>query len=145
MSVLDDTQILFEGPISGTGKVVSLGGMKIPGKMNPIPVTLKITKTISGPTTSLDIKLQQSDDGQSGWEDVPNSSVSVVSSDFAKLGRVKAVKYLPREVEKGFIKAVLAAGGGGTLASGEIFMALTREDEEPYESGLYFDKGRAEG
>lgn len=140
--LLDNTQILFEGVVTGTGKVVELSGMKIPGKMNPIPMCLKITKAITGLTAdTLDIKLQQSDDGTT-FEDVPNSTISIAKADVGKVGRIKSVKYLPREVTKSFIKAVVTATGA---TAGELFMALTREDEEPMEAGLYIDKGVVEG
>lgn len=141
--LLDNSQILFEGAVTGTGNVVPLTGLKIPGKMNPIPMTLKITKAIVGVTANtMDIKLQQSDDGKTGWEDVPNSTISIAKTDVGTVGRVKSVKYLPREVTKQYIKAVVTATGA---TAGEIFMALTREDDEPMEAGLYIDKGRVEG
>lgn len=139
--LLDNTQILFEGAVTGTGKVVELSGMKIPGKMNPIPLCLKITKAITGVTADMTIKLQQSDDGTT-FEDVPNSTISIAKADVGKVGRIKSVKYLPREVTKSFIKAVVTATGA---TAGELFMALTREDEEPMEAGLYIDKGVVEG
>lgn len=141
--MFDNTQILFEGVVTGTGKVVPLTGLKIPGKMNPIPMCLKITKAITGLTAdTLDIKLQQSDDGKTNWADVPNSTISIAKADVGTVGRVKSVKYLPREVTKNYIKAVVTATGA---TAGAIFMALTREDDEPYEAGLYIDKGVVEG
>lgn len=141
--MFDNTQILLEGDVTGTGNIVPLTGLKIPGKMNPIPMCLKITKAISGLTAdTLDIKLQQSDDGKTNWADVPNSTISIAKADVGTVGRVKSVKYLPREVTKSFIKAVVTATGA---TAGELFMALTREDEEPMEAGLYIDKGVVEG
>ncbi len=141
--MFDNTQILLEGDVTGTGNVVPLTGLKIPGKMNPIPMCLKITKAITGLTAeTLDIKLQQSDDGKTGWTDVPNSTISIAKADVGNVGRIKSVKYLPREVTKSFIKAVVTATGA---TAGEVFMALTREDEEPMEAGLYIDKGVVEG
>lgn len=141
--MFDNTQILLEGDVTGTGNVVPLTGLKIPGKMNPIPMCLKITKAITGLTAeTLDIKLQQSDDGKTGWTDVPNSTISIANADVGNVGRIKSVKYLPREVTKSFIKAVVTATGA---TAGEVFMALTREDEEPMEAGLYIDKGVVEG
>ncbi len=139
--VLDNTQILFEGDITGTGNIVPLTGLKIPGKLNPIPMTLKITEAVAGATADVTIKLQQSDDGKT-FEDVPNGTITIAKEDAAKVGRVLSVKYLPRTVTKSFIKAVVTAAGA---TAGKIFMALTREDEEHMEAGLYIDKGRVEG
>lgn len=140
--IIDNTQVLFEGDVTGTGKVVELKGIKIPGKMNPIPMTLRITKAITGLTAdTLDIKLQQSDDGTT-FEDVPNSTISIAKADVGNVGRIKSVKYLPREVTKQYIKAVVTATGA---TAGELFMALTREDDEPMEAGLYIDKGQVLG
>ena len=141
--MFDNTQILLEGDVTGTGNVVPLTGLKIPGKMNPIPMCLKITKAITGLTAeTLDIKLQQCDDGKTGSTDVLNSTISIAKADVGNVGRIKSVKYLPREVTKSFIKAVVTATGA---TAGEVFMALTREDEEPMEAGLYIDKGVVEG
>lgn len=140
---LDNTQILFEGAITGTGNVVPLTGLKIPGKLNPIPMCLKITEAITGVTANtVDIKIQQSDDGKTSWADVPDATISIPKADVGKVGRVISVKYLPRAVTKSFIKVVVTATGA---TAGKIFMALTREDEEPMEAGLYIDKGRVEG
>lgn len=145
MAIIDSTQVFFNGAIKEESKVVPLTGMKIPGKMNPIPMRLTVKKAISGPTTSLDIKLQQSNDGKTAWEDVPDFIISIPSKDYAKLGRVLAVKYLPRTVTKPFVKAVLTANGGGTLAGGELFFGLLREDYEPFEPGMYINKGQVQG
>ena len=140
--IIDDTLVLLDGKVTDTGKVVTLKGMKIPGKLNPIPLTLKITEAIAGVTDdTVDIKLQQSDDGTT-FEDVPNGVISIPKADAGKVGRGLSAKYLPRDVTKQYIKAVVTATGA---TAGGLFMALTREDDEPMEAGLYIDKGRVEG
>lgn len=142
--ILDSSTILFDDDISkhAQAPVVSLAGITIPGKLNPIPLSLYVKSTLSGATTAVKIKLQQSDNGTSGWEDVPGGEWNILAKDYAKIGRVITAKYLPRAVEKPFIKIVMSADGGGSLTSGKIFMALTRGDDEPYQDGLYIDKGK---
>ncbi len=142
--ILDNTNILWEGALGAEkGKVVALTSMKIPGKMNPVPVYAGITKALTGSATSVKLKFMQSDDG-SAWEEVDGGTFTLASEQFSEVGRIQGLKYLPRTVTKQFLKMEIEQDGG-TVDEGEIFVALTREDPESYETGLYIDKGRVVG
>lgn len=143
--ILDNTNILWEGALGAeNGKVIALTSMKIPGKMNPVPVYASITKALTGSATSVILKFMQSDDGTNSWEEVDGGMFTLASEQFSEVGRIQGLKYLPRAVTKQFLKIEIEQEGG-TLDEGEIFVALTREDPESYETGLYIDKGRVMG
>lgn len=142
--ILDNTNILWEGALGAeNGKVVALTSMKIPGKMNPVPVYAGITKALTGSAQAVKLKFMQSDDGNA-WEEVDGGTFTLASEQFSEVGRIQGLKYLPRTVTKQFLKMEIEQDGG-TLDEGEIFVALTREDPEPMEAGLYIDKGHVVG
>ena len=60
-----------------------------------------------------------------------------------KTGKPLGWRFIPRGVTKPWLKLVVSPGG--TFSAGKLFAAIVREDELPYEDGMYIDKGSLVG
>ena len=64
MAIIDRNSILFEGPLtaSGTGPAVALNALKLPGRMEPMPLRLSVTQGFKPEEVqSLSIGLEEAD------------------------------------------------------------------------------------
>lgn len=121
-----------------TGSAVPLTSFLIPGREEPIPICAKVVGADFAGGTSITFKLTQSDTQDGTYTDVPASSVTVALADL-KAGKTIGWRFLPRGVSKPWLKIV--ATPTGTFTAGKVFGAVVREDDLPYEAGMYIDKG----
>ena len=82
MSIIDRNCIFFEGPLTAnaTGNAVALTGLKIPGRMEPMPLRLSVTEAfLPAETQGLTITMEESDSADGPWAAVPGATVSVAN------------------------------------------------------------------
>lgn len=144
--LLDSNLILMDStPILGaavTGPAVALTSLLKPGRAEPIPICAKVVGDAFVGGTSITFKLTQSDSEAGTYTDVPGSAVTVPLADL-KVGTPIGWRFLPRGTSKQWLKMV--ATPTGTFTAGKIFGAIVREDDQPYEAGMYINKGAVQG
>ena len=128
--LIDSTTVLWEGPVlSKSGPVIALSSPLLPSKAAPLPLALRCTQDLVG-ASSVTLKLQQADNENGPFTDVPGASLVILATDF-KTGKRPAWRYLPRTVDKPWLRLDLNVSG--SASSGALFAALVREDDDPYE------------
>lgn len=144
--IIDDNAVLIDGvaitDAAVTGPAVGLTSLLKPGRAEPIHVVAKVMDADFAGGTSIAFKLQQSDTEDGTYNDVPGSSISVVLADLTA-GKSIGWRFLPPGVSKPWIKMV--ATPTGTFTAGKVFAAVVREEEQPYEDGMYIDAGMVKG
>ena len=60
-----------------------------------------------------------------------------------KVGKTIGWRFLPAGVTKPWLKMV--ATPTGEFTAGKIFAAVAREDDQPWEAGMYIDAGVVKG
>lgn len=123
-----------------TGEEVGLTSFLKPGREEPIPLMIKVTEAFAG-GTSLAIKLQQAEEKGGTYEDIPGASVTVLLADLT-LGARIGWRFLP-DAKKPWLK--MTATPTGSFTAGKLFAAIAREDDIPYEAGMYIDAGKVKG
>ena len=142
--ILDDNLILLDNAsltTTVTSNAVALNSLFKPGRAEPIPLWVKCTEAGAG-GTSIAIKLTESDTEAGVYSDVPGSAETVLTAALVKDAKIYH-RFLPAGVSKPWLKISVTATG--TYTSGKITAAIVREDEQPYEAGMFIDKGVAEG
>lgn len=144
--LIDSNLVLMDGtPILGapvTGPAVALTSLLKPGRAEPIPICAKVVGEAFAGGTSITFKLTQSDTEAGTYTEVSSSAVTVPLADL-KVGTPIGWRFLPRGTSKPWLKVV--ATPTGTFTAGKIFAAVVREDDLPYEAGMYIDKGIVRG
>lgn len=133
MAIIDSHCVLFEGPLSGesTGKAVPLTALRLPGRMEPMPLRISVTRAFAGAkTTSLALTLQEADSADGEWTDVAGAAITVPGAELAE-GARPGWRFLPPGVRKSWLRLKLAPAGDGPH-DGHIFAALMREEDLPY-------------
>ena len=144
MSIIDRNCVFIEGPLTAnaTGTAVALTGLKIPGRMEPMPLRLSVTEAfLPAETQSLTITMEESDSADGPWAAVAGATVSVTNSAEAPglaLGSRPYLRFLPQGVRRGWLRLSFAVTpvAGKTVSAGRIFAALTREEDLPYEPAI---------
>ena len=144
MAIIDRNCIFFEGPLTAnaTGNAVALTGLKIPGRMEPMPLRLSVTEAfLPAETQNLTITMEESDSADGPWAAVAGATVSVTNSAEAPglaLGSRPYLRFLPQGVRRGWLRLSFAVTpvAGKTVSAGRIFAALTREEDLPYEPAI---------
>jgi len=142
--IIDDNLVSIENrelTEAITGDPIALTSFQKPGRMGPIPMLVQLTEDAAG-GTSLTLKLQQSDDENGTYADVPGSSMTVPLADMT-MGKNIGWRYLPAGVTKPWFKVVVTPDGSFT--AGRIFAAVVREELYLYEEGMYIDSGVTRG
>lgn len=144
--LIDSNLILMDStPVLGapvTGPAVALTSLLNPGRAEPIPICAKVVGEKFAGGTSISFKLTQADTEGGTYADVPGSTVTVALADLT-VGKAIGWRFLPRGTSKQWLKMV--ATPTGTFTAGKIFGAIVREDDQPYEAGMYIDKGVVRG
>ena len=134
MAIIDSHCILFEGPLSAesTGKAVPLTALRLPGRMEPMPLRISVTKGFAKEqTTSLALTLQEADSAEGEWQDVPGAAITVQGAELGEGARL-GWRFVPQAVRKSWLRLKLSPAGSGSH-DGHIFAALLREEDFPYE------------
>lgn len=124
-----------------TPVAVPLTSLKKPGREEPICIVVKMLEAATG-GTSVAIKLQQGDTASGDFADVPGSSATVLLAAMTKGANIY-LRHLPKGVTKPWLKIVVTKTG--VFTAGHMIGAIVREDDLPYEAGLYIDKGVVKG
>jgi hypothetical protein len=143
--LLDDNLIFFEKASLGsavTSAAVPLNSLFKPGKAEPICVFCKVNET-AATGTSITLKLQEADSEAGDYSDVPGSSETILTAALVKDAKVY-LRWLPAGVKKQWLKMNVTLTGS-TFTAGKITAAIVREDEQPYQAGMYIDKGAVIG
>ncbi|HJG34423.1 MULTISPECIES: hypothetical protein [Desulfovibrio] len=137
MAIIDSHCILFEGPLSAesTGKAVPLTALRLPGRMEPMPLRISVTRGFAKEqTTSLALTLQEADSAEGEWQDVPGAAITVQGAELGEGARL-GWRFVPQAVRKSWLRLKLSPAGSGSH-DGHIFAALLREEDFPYEKEL---------
>lgn len=125
-----------------TGDPVDLKALFRPGQNHDaIPMVIMLTEKAAG-GTSVTLKLQQADRSNGTYEDVPGATLTLPLAELVH-GKNIGWRSLPAGVTKSWMRMVLTPTGDFT--SGKIFVALTREEAQPYSVGLYINAGETIG
>ena len=143
--ILDDNLIFFEKASLGsavTSAAVPLNSLMKPGRAEPICVFAQVNET-AATGTSITIKLTEADSEAGDYSDVPGSSETILTAALVKGARIY-LRWLPSGVTKQWLKADVTLTGS-TFTAGKITCAIVREDDLPYATGMYIDKGAVVG
>lgn len=144
MAIIDRNSILFEGPLTAnaTGTAVALNALKLPGRMEPMPLRLSVTQGFKPEEVqSLTIGLEEADTASGPWTSVPGATVNVphtAENPALAEGARPYHRFLPQGVRKSWLRLTfeLTPVSGKTVTQGRIFSALLREEDLPYEKAL---------
>ena len=144
MSIIDRNCIFFEGPLTSnaTGNAVGLTGLKIPGRMEPMPLRLSVTEAfLPAETQSLTITMEESDSADGPWSTVTGATVSIDNREEAPalaLGARPYLRFLPQGARRSWLRLSFAVTpvAGKNVSQGRLFAALTREEDLPYEPAV---------
>lgn len=144
MAIIDRNSILFEGPLTAntTGTAVALNALKLPGRMEPMPLRLSVTQAFKPEEVqSLTIGLEEADTTSGPWTAVAGATISVpntVENQALAAGARPYQRFLPQGVRKSWLRLTftLIPVGGKSVTQGRIFSALLREEDLPYEKAL---------
>lgn len=142
--ILDDNLVFFDRASLAstvTSAAVPLTSLMKPGRAEPICVFVKVNETGAG-GTSIAVKLQESDTESGSYTDVAGSSETILTAALVKDSKVY-LRWLPGGVKKQWLKCSVTATG--TYTAGKITAAIVREDDQPYEAGMFIDKGAVVG
>ncbi|WP_165071107.1 hypothetical protein [Desulfovibrio sp. ZJ200] len=140
MAIIDRNAVFFEGPLTADaqGSAVALTALKIPGRMEPMPMRVSVTEAFSPEQVqTLSLTLEEADSSDGAWSAVPGASWTATGEDLA-LGARLGPRFLPQGVRKPWLRLVfnLAPRTGQSVSKGQIFAALLREEDWPYEPAL---------
>ena len=144
--LIDSNTVSINGTALGssavTGDAVPLNLFKKPGRQNPICVYVgKAGDAAFAGGTSVAIKIQEGDTETGSFTDV--GGVTTVPLAAMNKGGNFGPRFLPAQVSKPWVKIVVTPSG--TFTAGKVFAAVVREDDLPYEEGMYIDGGVVKG
>lgn len=137
--LLDDNTISIDNcSISETltGDAIPLTSILRPGRAEPVCVFIRATEKAAG-GTSVTLTIEHSDTEKGTFSAV---ATATVAADDLCPGKIPGWRWLPPSVIKPWIR--IKATPSGTFTAGKIFAAITREDPQEYEDGMYIDKGQ---
>lgn len=139
--ILDDNLVFFDRASLGsavTSAAVPLNSLMKPGRAEPICVFCMVNQT-AATGTSVTLKLQEADSEAGDYSDVAGSSETILTAALVKGAKIY-LRWLPGNVTKQWLKVDVTLTGS-TFTAGKITAAIVREDELPYVTGMYIDKG----
>ncbi len=143
--LLDDNLVFLDSatPQTGFSKAVPLNAFWKPDREDPIPICLKIVDGDLTGVTALTVQLQQGCAAEGPWENVPPAKIVIDDSKALVQGKSLGWRFLP-PAAKNWLRLSLTVTGTAT-GTGKIFAAVVREDEVPWENGMYIDGGVVKG
>lgn len=140
--LIDSNAILWEDKktaiATGNGNPVGLTSLHNPGRAEAVNISLRLQEDLAG-ATSVALKLQESDAKDGTFTDVAGMALTLPAAEF-KRGAKTPWRFLPKSVNKQWLR--LAVTVTGTATTGKMFCAIVREDDQPYEPGLYLNAGK---
>jgi hypothetical protein len=81
-----------------------------------------------GASTTFDAKLQQSDDGSTGWADIANAAITQLgATDDNKLPAIDLSHLIAAGALKGYVRVVATVGGSNAVVFGAAFLVELKE------------------
>jgi len=144
MAIIDRNAIFFEGALTAnaTGQPVALTSLKLPGRMEPMPLRLSITEAFTpDEAQSLTMAMEEADSADGPWAVVPGSSISVentAETPGLALGARPYLRFLPQGTRKNWLRMTFALTPveGKSVSHGRLFAALVRGEDLPYEPAI---------
>ncbi len=139
---IDQNLVLYEGSVTTcNSEAIALNSLQIPGKAEPILMSLRVMEELAG-ATSVTVVLQQATKQAGTYTDVAGTSTTIAAADF-KPGKKFSWRFLPRTVVNPWLRLKVTVTG--TPTKGKMFCAVMGFEDEPYEAGQYINKGIVEG
>ncbi len=140
MAIIDSQLVFFDQAITTTttSSIVPLTSLRLPGRMEPIPIRINITEGFSGTEiSSCTFTLQEADSPTGSWTNVPAASFTIQGSDMSASSR-HGWRFLPASTRKSFLRLICTVSpqSGQSITKGKIFAALMKEEDFPYEAAL---------
>lgn len=140
MAIIDSTAVFHEGPLNSetNSRAVPLTALRLPGRMEPIPFRLSVTEAFDpAELDNLSLTLQEADNCDGDWTDVPDAGLTIPGTALTAGARV-GWRHLPRGVRKSWLRLHLVPTpqASQSVSKGRLFVALTREEDLPYEPAL---------
>lgn len=140
MAIIDRNAVFFEGPLIADARssAVPLTALKIPGRMEPMPMRVSVTEAFSPEEIqSLSLSLEQADIADGSWSAVPGAAWSATGAELVSGARL-GPRFLPQGVRKPWLRLIftLSPQTGKSVTTGKLFAALLREEDLPYEPAL---------
>lgn len=144
MAIIDRNAIFFEGTLTAnaTGQPVALTSLKLPGRMEPMPLRLSITEAFTpDETQSLTMAMEEADSADGPWSGVPGSAITVentAENPGLAQGARPYLRFLPQGTRKGWLRMTFALTPveGKSVSHGRLFAALVRGEDLPYEPAI---------
>ena len=143
--ILDDNLVFFDRASltsTVTSAAVPLTSLMKPGRAEPICVFCMVNET-AATGTSITLKLQEADSEAGDYSDVAGSSETILTAALVKGAKIY-LRWLPGNVAKQWLKVDVTLTGS-TFTTGKITAAIVREDDLPYVTGMFIDKGAVVG
>ena len=148
--ILDDNLVFFaEHDLNDgnpTSAAVPLNMLWKAGRAEPVLIWLKAGNAAGG--TNIAVKLTASDTQSGTYDDVPGSSITIPLAEMQKNKNIY-LRWLPRSAGDTTSNNTrpqwfkLSVTKTGTFSDGSLISAaIVREDDLPYEPGLYIEKGQ---
>lgn len=116
--------------------------MPFAGQGDPININILVTEDFAT-LTSLNIKLQVSANGSTGWTDVDSGETILLAA--LKVGKRAALRFLPNfDNSKPYVRLYYTVAGSNATA-GKIFADLESGEQKQYRSGLFFSPRNSSG
>jgi len=144
--MLIDSNLVFLDSVeavSGASAPVALTSFWTPRREEPVPVSMKIVEGDLAGVTSLGVQLQQACAQEGPWEDVPGAAITISDASRLVMGGGFGWRFLPA-VSGSWLRLNLTVEGSST-GEGRLFAAIVREDELPWEAGMFIDGGVVRG
>lgn len=140
MAIIDRNAVFFEGPLTADaqGAAVPLTALKIPGRMEPMPLRVSVTEAfLPEEVRNLAFSLEEADAPDGSWSAVPGAAWTATGAQLAPGARL-GPRFLPQGVRKSWLRLnfTLTPQSGKSVSAGRLFAALLREEDIPYEPAL---------
>lgn len=140
MAIIDSTAVFFEGPLTAQtdSRAVPLTALRLPGRMEPIPFRISVSQGfLAEELASLTLTLQEADSADGPWTDVPDATLTIAGTALTTATRL-GWRHVPQGVRKSWLRLHLVPTpqASKSVTTGQLFAALTREEDLPYEPAL---------
>lgn len=122
--------------------VMDFSALKFAGGGDPINTNIVITEAFDN-LTSLNIKVQGSADGSTGWTDI-NEGETLLLADLV-VGKRSNLRFLPDfDPSKPYLRLYYTVTGTNPT-KGKVFADLASGEQKPYRDGMFFSPRNPSG
>ena len=122
MAIIDRNAVFFEGPLTADaqGAAVPLTALKIPGRMEPMPLRVSVTEAfLPEEVRNLAFSLEEADAPDGSWSAVPGAAWTATGAQLAPGARL-GPRFLPQGVRKSWLRLnfTLTPQSGKSVSAG---------------------------